>query len=425
VVTGAWAVGDHLGIAFPAHVAALRDGGAAFLTEAFRAAGALDADNRITRIVGCDEVPGGSTGRKATLDVEYHRAGPPTALFVKFSRDFDDPVRDHGRTQMAAEVTFATLAQSPGFPIAVPCTMFADYHRATGTGVLITERIPFGRNGIEPKHHKCRDDELPLPEEHYRALITALARLVGAHRSGALPAHLTESFPVDLKAAAVGEPVPLTADRLDRRLAGLGEFARAHPALLPAGAGSPDFLGRLGGQVHEVMRREPEIWHSLADAPDHIALCHWNANVDNAWFWRDADGAMRCGLLDWGCVSRMNVAMAIWGSLSGAETTLWEHSFDDLTELFCAEVAASGGPHLDPAGLRRHVLRYTALMGITWLLGVPALVAARVPDAGPDTTRFDPRIRDDESVRAPLQMLSNVLHLWCTRDVAAALAEIG
>ncbi|MCZ8377446.1 hypothetical protein O6P37_01075 [Mycobacterium sp. CPCC 205372] len=424
-MTGAWPTGDHLGIVFPAHIAALRDGGAAFLTEAFRAAGALDPDNRVVRVDGCDEVPGGSTGRKASLDVEYLRAGPPTALFVKFSRDFDDPVRDHGRTQMAAEVTFATLAQAPGFPIAVPRTMFADYHGGTGTGVLITERIPFGRNGIEPQHHKCRDDELPSPQEHYRALLTALARLVGAHRSGVLPAQLTESFPVDLKAAAVGEPVPLTAGRLDRRLAALGEFARAHPALLPAGVGSPEFLGRLGEQAHEVMRREPDIWRSLACAQDHIGLCHWNANVDNAWFWRDADGTMRCGLLDWGCVSRMNVAMAIWGSLSGAETALWDDSFNELTEVFCAEVAASGGPHLDPAGLRRHVLRYTALMGITWLLGVPALVAARVPDAGPDTTRFDPRIRDDESVRAPLQMLSNVLNLWRTRDMAAALAELG
>ncbi|MEV3902174.1 hypothetical protein AB0K11_07585 [Mycobacterium sp. NPDC050551] len=424
-MTGAWPTGDHLGIAFPAHIAALRDGGAAFLTEAFRAAGALDADNRIVRVVGCDEVPGGSTGRKASLDVEYQRADPPTALFVKFSRDFDDPVRDHGRTQMAAEVTFAMLAQAPGFPIAVPRTMFADYHGESGTGVLITERIPFGRNGIEPQHQKCRDDEMASPEEHYRALLTALARLVGAHRSGALPAHLTGSFPVDLQAAAVGEPAPLTADGLDRRLARLGEFARAHPALLPAGTGAPGFLDRLGEQAHEVMRREPDIWRSLADASDHLALCHWNANVDNAWFWRDADGTMHCGLLDWGCVSRMNVAMAIWGSLSGAETALWDESFDELTQVFCAEVVASGGPALDPAELRRHVLRYTALMGITWLLGVPALVAARVPDAGPDTTRFDPRIRDDESVRAPLQMLSNVLNLWRTRDLAAALTDLG
>ena len=30
-------------------------------------------------------------------------------------------------------------------------------------------------------------------------------------------------------------------------------------------------------------------------------------------------------------------------------------------------------------------------------------------------TRKDPRIKDDESVRAPLQMLANVLNLWETQ----------
>jgi hypothetical protein len=424
VVTDAWATGDHLGIDFPAHLPALRDGGTAFLTDAFRAAGTLDGAAEVTRVVSCAEVSGGSTGRKAVLDVEYTRPGPPTALFVKFSRDFDDPRRDHGRTQMDAEVTFATLSRTPGFPIAVPRTMFADYHGGTGTGILISERITFGHKGIEPQYHKCLDYEMPAQAEHYRSVITALARLAGAHRSGALPAHLTESFPVDLQAAAVGEPPALTPDRLDRRLTRLGEFARAHPLLLPAGVGAPEFLDRLTGQAHEVLRREPAIWRSLADAHDYIALCHWNANVDNAWFWRDADGGLRCGLLDWGCVSRMNVAMAIWGSLSGAETTLWDRHFDELTDLFCAQVAASGGPRLDGEVLRRHVLRYTALMAITWLLGVPATVAARVPGAGVGTTRFDAGIRDDEGVRAPLQMLGNALNLWRTRDLASALAEL-
>jgi hypothetical protein len=45
------------------------------------------------------------------------------------------------------------------------------------------------------------------------------------------------------------------------------------------------------------------------------------------------------------------------------------------------------------------------------------------------STRKDPRIRDDESVRAPLQMLSNLLTAWeryCIGDLLdAALAEEG
>ena len=160
---------------------------------------------------------------------------------------------------------------------------------------------------------------------------------------------------------------------------------------------------------------EPEVRFAslscLSGFPIAVALCHWNANVDNAWFWRDADGVLRCGLMDWGCVSQMNLGMAIWGAMSGAETDLWDRHFDELLQSFAAEVQRFGGPSLDPDRLRRHTLLSAAVMGIAWLLDVPALIRRRFGAAAPDN-RKDPRIKDDESVRAPMQMLSNLLNLW-------------
>ena len=71
-----------------------------------------------------------------------------------------------------------------------------------------------------------------------------------------------------------------------------------------------------------------------------------------------------------------------------------------------------GGAALDPRELERLVRRYAAVMGITWLLDVPARIRARLgPDPGA-LTRTDPRIAGDESLRAPLQMLANLLNLW-------------
>jgi hypothetical protein len=66
------------------------------------------------------------------LSVEYATAAPhlPQDLFVKFSRDFDDPGRDAGRFQMDFEVCLALLSRAVDFPIAVPTCLFADYHRA-------------------------------------------------------------------------------------------------------------------------------------------------------------------------------------------------------------------------------------------------------------------------------------------------------
>jgi len=148
-VTSQWVVGDQSGVAIPIDPAALRDGGSRFLTDAFRTHGALPADNAVTRIVDFREVAGGSTGRKVMLSVEYAcpAAGLHTELFVKFSRDLDNPIRDLGKTQMEPEVRFAALSLAPAFPIAVPGVVFGDYHRQTGAGILITERIPFGVNG--------------------------------------------------------------------------------------------------------------------------------------------------------------------------------------------------------------------------------------------------------------------------------------
>jgi hypothetical protein len=416
-VSDRWATGDGSGLSFPADPAAFRDGGFAFLSNAFQ--------TPVTTIIRCEEVSGGSTGRKMLLDVEYANPGPDrhTELFVKFSRDFDDPVRDCGRTQMDSEVTFASLSMTPDFPIVVPRVQFADYQRETGTGILISERIQFGVNRIERQYHKCLDYEMPGAADHYRALLTAAARLAGTHRSGRLPAGLTDRFPVDLRAAAVGEPAPLTTDKLDRRIGRLAEFVATHPGLMPDNVRSPEFLDRLAVEAPQVLQAESAVWSHLTDAKEYLALSHWNANVDNAWFWTE-DGVLRCGLMDWGCVSQLNLAMAIWGAMSGAETELWDNHFDEFLALFCDEVHASGGPKLDPAHLERQVLPYAALMGITWLFNVPALIRAKVPDDGADTQRTHPAIKDDEGVRAPLQMLTNVLNLWESRDLSKALSEL-
>ncbi|MCG5434190.1 hypothetical protein LV457_18115 [Mycobacterium sp. MYCO198283] len=341
-------------------------------------------------------------------------AEPPRELFVKFSRDFSDPARDHGRAQMAPEVRFALLCRDGSLPIAVPRPLFADYHHATGTGILITERIAFGRNGIEPQHAKCRDYELADPIAHYRALFTALGALAGADQAGRLAASPAD-FPVRVDPGSVGVPPALTPERLHRRLERFAAFAADYPALLPAGLASPAFTARLAAQVPALAARAGDIWRVLASRPELIALCHWNANVDNAWFWRDATGTLRCGLLDWGSVSRLNLAMAVWGSLCSAETDVWDHHLDELLTLLADTVARAGGARLPVPTLRDHALLYGAVMGITWLLDVPALVRHRVPATV--TGRDDPRIRDDETVRVRLQMLVNVCNLLHRHDI--------
>ena len=110
----------------------------------------------------------------------------------------------------------------------------------------------------------------------------------------------------------------------------------------------------------------------------------------------------------------MNVAMALWGAMSGAETDLWDRHLDDLLGLFVAEMHDHDGPNLDAGRLRDQLMLYVGIMAVAWLLDVPALIRSRFGDAARSLTRDDPQIKDDESVRAPLQMLTNALNLWET-----------
>jgi hypothetical protein len=425
VTTDSWVIGDHFGRPIPADPETLRAGGPEFLSEVFRAWGALGDGNAVSRVTRFEEIGGGSTGRKLFLTVEYEAPEPHlhNELFVKFSRDHGNPIRDRGKTQMEPEVRFAALSLAPDFPIAVPSPQFADYHRDSGTGLLVTERITFGANGIERQYHKCLDYEMPDPHEHYRALIAAIARLAGTHRSGRLPATLTQHFPVDMQAATVGEPVPMTAEKLQRRLNQLTTFTETHPTLVPDNVRNPESIARLTDEIPRIVQYEASVWDYLAGNPDYVALCHWNANVDNAWFWRESGGGLKCGLMDWGCVSQMNMGMAIWGAMSGAETELWNDHLDDLLVLFVDEFGRCGGPRLDPDELRVHTTLYAAIMGVTWLLDVPALIRARLGRTDL-RDRTDPRIKDHESIRAPLQMMANFLNLLETQDVGKVLGRV-
>jgi hypothetical protein len=419
-----WAPGDMTGLPIPARAAALRSGGTSFLTEAFRANGVLAADNRVTQITRFEECPGGSTGRKVLLSVTYEKPAPglSTDLFVKFSRDFEDAIRDRGKIQMELEARFALLSQIPGFPIEVPKCFFADYHQESGTGILITERIAFGTGEVERHYEKCLDYEMPEPLEHYHALLKAIARLAGADRSGRLPGNVAAQFPFDPGKLTVGRRHAYTAAQLQKKIEAYRAFAASYTQLLPQNITSSKFIARLAEQAPRFAEHELSIKHFLRCKPELIALCHWNAHVDNAWFWRNARGELECGLLDWGHVSQMNVAMALGGCLTGAEPELLVTHFDALLALFVAEFQRCGAPALDVGELKLHLLLYLGVSGLL-LLDAPVLIQRRVPDLAGIASRLDPRIRGDEFVRAQLHMLTVFLTLWCEHDFGMALDE--
>jgi hypothetical protein len=418
-----WVRGDATGLDIPAHGQALRAGGTAFLTRALRAFGVLAADNAVRAITRFEDCPGGSTGAKLFLSLAYDRPQPGLheELFVKFSRDFDDPIRDRARNQLEAEVRFAALSRTPGFPIIVPDCAFADYHHDSGTGLLITQAIGFGRDGIEPHRAKCLDYDMADPLEHYRLLVRSLARLAGTHKAGGLPATVEAQFPCEIERLIASDPIRYDARQLQNRVQRFADFAARTPQLWPANIRDPAFLARLREEVVLFHDRADAIRRELHRDPALIALCHWNGNIDNGWFWRDGSGQLQCGLMDWGHVGQMHMALALWGMLSGAEIAMWDAHLDALLALFVGEVRGCGGPAIPVATLRRHLFLFIALLGLAWLMDAPPLIARELPEPDSLSGPHDPRFRANETARTQLHMMSLFLHLWQRHDFGALL----
>ena len=418
--------GENLGVEFPTSLEVLQARGPGFLTRAFQATGALSSDNAVVEITRFEEFVGGGAGRKAWLSVRYERDGPGlhSELFVKMPRDFGDPLRGLFSHLMQSEARFALLSRRSDFPVAVPACYFADYDPVSSTGLLITERIDYGEDGVEPFHDKCLDYSLPEAGAHYRALVTAIARLAAGHKAGLLGSHVDEQFPFISGEVRSDDLIPYSPADLDAKIATLREFAAKHPALLPENVRDGAFLDRFAAEAPRFLERELEIKRYLNSNPDFVALCHWNANVDNAWFRRTADSGLVAGLLDWGSVGQMNVAQAIFGVLCATETDIWDAHAHDLIPLFAREFAANGGPELNVEELRLHVKLFVALLGMAWMLDAPTLIAAQIPDLAADADRFEPRLHADFLARAQLQLMTVFLHIWETEDLVGTLDRL-
>jgi hypothetical protein len=415
--------GDHVGTAFPASVDALLEDAPGHLTRLFRATGAIGPDNVVTEITHWREFFGGGMGRKMEIDVRYAHAAPdlPTRLFAKFTREFGDPLRELFSPVMDPEVRFAMLSRRADFPVRVPWCLFGDYSLADKTGLLITERVPYGAEGVEPALEKCLDYRIADPLPYYEAQTRAIAALAAFHRSGQFGDAVERQFPFQPDSPAMVKVIPFDRDGLAEKLTALRVFAREAPQLLLPELTDPDFLDAFCADAAVVLEKEEALWAFLHGQADLVALAHWNMNPDNAWFWRDQAGVLQSGQLDWGGVGQANIAQSYFGMVCAAETDFLDRHDAHLRALLLERLAALGGPTIDAELFDRCVLIATALLGVAWMLDATALIAAEIADHASLADRYDPRIRDAFIPRAQLHLMTVFLWLWRRHDMGAAI----
>lgn len=421
-----WGRGELFDLDFPADAEALLSGGENFLTRAFHASGALPCDNGVSRILHAEEFFGGGTGSKLVLSIAYSRPEPnlPEQLFIKFSRNFDNSLRDSARFMMVSEAKFAVLSRSSDFPVTVPRCLFADVEVESGTGLIITERVAFGSNGLEPLYPKCMDYIVPEPLEHYKAIIKALAKLAGTHRRGGLSPDFDNHFPYNREQASSAISIRSSEEKLIRRATGMFEFINRYPQLFPDNIRSPVFHRQFISDIPHVISAEVQIKQLLNGNPDFIALCHWNANIDNCWFWRDYHGTLQCGLMDWAMVGQMSVAQSIHGAISSAGNSIWNDHLDEILRVFIAEYAAHGGPLLDLEELRLHILLLLAVAGVSYFMSAPVAISREITDLDTVESYQDECFRRHENARIQLHMMTKMLNVWQTRKLGDLITQV-
>ena len=227
------------------------------------------------------------------------------------------------------------------------------------------------------------------------------------------------NFPLDLDALIARRPrfeAPLLAKRVNR----LAEFILHYPRLAPAHVADRAFLDRFCADAALAAEQQEHIWRFLHSQPDMLALCHMNANIDNAWFWREPDGALRSGLIDWGSVGQMSVASSIWGCIGAAEPEMHDRHLDDLITLFVAEYARAGGPLLDRSELTQH-LEMHVMMSALHMTTAPPAILREIPDPGVAADRHDPVFTANETARVQLKVTVSLLNMWARRDLGRLL----
>eukprot|EP00930_Biecheleria_cincta_P038999 TRINITY_DN26817_c0_g1_i1.p1 TRINITY_DN26817_c0_g1~~TRINITY_DN26817_c0_g1_i1.p1 ORF type:complete len:648 (-),score=107.25 TRINITY_DN26817_c0_g1_i1:105-1949(-) len=420
--------GVFYGIEFPWSEATLQEMGPAWLTRAFHAAGTMDKDNEVTEIkIEKQKITAGNNAGKFLFEVKYKWKTPDlhTKLFAKI------PFPLTGATQsdrLSSSVNkqpmdFFEINTYRIFEDSLPCKTpkfyFGDVSNTTSNYILITECIAFAGMPplkalqIEGPYVKCKDFELGgTDKEHYLKLMKVHASIAAAHKTGRMGDDETVSLhalvrPSDPSVYGMkpddcsGQPPQGIATGLK---VAISFFADTAKHLYPEYVTSQDFQNKFFRTMMTGNAYAAEITYWKHSDPDYVSLGHQNLNMDNAYFWRDSDGHLDCGVFDWGGFGASSLAHRIYWCLNCSEYDQTAANLDEYLEVLTQELASQGGPRLSVSVLRMGVI-LTALENMQFMVAsVPnSLRQCPKKEFATIRDRHDPRIADDVGGKSTLR----------------------
>jgi hypothetical protein len=193
------------------------------------------------------------------------------------------------------------------------------------------------------------------------------------------------------------------------------DFIERYPKLFPEDLRAPRLREQFMRDISDVIAAEGRIRAVLYGNPDFIAFAHWNANIDNCWFWRDAEGVLQAGFMDWANAGTLSVAQSVSGAISSALPSVWNEHLDELLTVYIDEYAAHGGPRLRLEEMRLHILLIVAVSGLSYSMGAPIAIEREIKAIETIESYRDQRFREHENARIQLHMMTKMLDVWQKR----------
>jgi len=347
--------GYHYGIEFPWSLGMIQAYGADWLTKALHAAGTLPKDNRVVEMEAKEFVGGGAC-LKAVITCKY--AQPSEELHEKLFCKYPFTITAEGFTGFwqwacmtnndAPEIDFARLL-SAAAPMRCPKYYFGDICAKSGLSILITECFAFPPEGsdfgpmeLEPIPHKSVDYLLDDPFAYYGAIARNAAKLAAWGHEGKLGKDVLTKFGPPEKPSMMAMGVKMKIPKFLH-------FARnVAPQLFPPNYADEKLEQSLYDTLLDVEGCQQELYTFLHENDRNlIGLTHQNMNIDNAFFWRDEDGKVESGFIDWGRFRQENYTTGLFNGLTCCDLTDWLQENDRrLLQDFCDEYAKEHRPGL-------------------------------------------------------------------------------
>jgi len=439
------APGMFYGLPFPWSAEKLAEFGPEWLTQAFHACGSMSKSNRVTKITIDDlEITAGNNSSKFLFEVEYAEEAPGlhTKLFAKIPYPMT-PATQNDRYSSSVnkqpmdfyEINTYRLMDA-AFPMETPKFYYGDISRDTSNFILITERVLFaeldglGKRPLEPfeiegPYDKCKDYQLGgRDKEYYMLLMQVSGRIAGFHKAGKLG---DEDFLAKSMAIApllpglglnpyggTGSPPSDLSKKLEAAVQFFADTARVlYPDYVTGEAFQAKFKRAM--MTRNAYHAEITYWKNSHN-PDYVALGHQNLNADNAYFWRDADGNLDCGVYDWGGFGSSCLGHKIYWMFNCADFDQVQENLSDYMDAFITAYSESGGPTIEKDVLEAQIL-LTSMENMEFMVrSVPnSLRMCPKKEWATIKDRHDPRIAGNvdgkSTLRTTLHALNNGIRI--------------